>query len=183
MRCGHPLSSAFQPFNFPIGSADSLNTRPVSGTSRRLQHASTGMTYGYGTKQTAYLEADIMSRPKEWLVPLLYEHLLSNLRRAGVQIEASDVTGRAESLDRASAIVLELSAALDRDNGGPLARDLSALYAYFLTEILQIGVTRSVARLQKLSILVEELLDAWTQAAEQVAPRAAASRSLSISAA
>src|SRR5690606_17014559 len=112
--------------------------------------------------KTAYLEADIMSRPKEWLVPLLYEHLLSNLRRAAVQIEANDALGRAESLDRASAIVLELSASLDRDNGGPLARELSALYAYFLTEILQIGINRSPERLQKLSMLVEELLDAWT---------------------
>jgi len=140
------------------------------------------MSYGYGTKTTAYLEADIMSRPKEWLVPLLYEHLLSNLRRAAVQIEANDALGRAESLDRASAIVLELSASLDRDNGGPLARELSALYAYFLTEILQIGINRSPERLQKLSMLVEELLDAWTQAAEQVAPRATA-RSAAVSAA
>ena len=34
---------------------------------------------------TAYLEADILSRPKEWLIPLLYEHLLSSLRRAAVR--------------------------------------------------------------------------------------------------
>jgi flagellar secretion chaperone FliS len=129
------------------------------------------MSYGYGTKTTAYLEADIMSRPKEWLIPLLYEHLLSSLRRAAVQIEANDIAGRAQSLDKASAIVLELSSSLDREKGGDMAREMSSLYAFFMTEILQIGLTRNLTRLEKLSVIVEELLDAWTQAAEQVSPR------------
>ena len=129
------------------------------------------MSYGYGNRTTAYLEADIMSRPKEWLIPLLYEHLLSSLRRAAVQIEANDITGRAQSLDKASAIVLELSSSLDRENGGEVARGMGSLYAFFVTEILHIGLTRDLARLQKLSQIVEELLDAWTQAAEQVSPR------------
>lgn len=142
------------------------------------------MSYGYGTKTVAYLEADVMSRPKEWLVPLLYEHLLSSLRRAAVQIEARDVEGRARSVEKASAIVLELASSLDQEKGGELAGRLSSLYAYFLTELLQMGLTPDLARLEKLSQLVEELLDAWTQAAEQVSPRAGGSgRSTTASAA
>lgn len=132
------------------------------------------MSYGYGTRTTAYLEADIMSRPKEWLIPLLYEHLLSSLRRASVQIEANDVSGRAESLEKASAIVLELSSSLDRATGGDLARQLSALYAFFLSEILQIGLGRDLDRLERVAALVQELLDAWTRAAEEVSPRTGA---------
>lgn len=131
------------------------------------------MSYGYGARTTAYLEADIMSRPKEWLIPLLCEHLLSSLRRAAVQIEANDIPGRAQSLDKASAIVLELSTSLDRENGGQLASELSALYAFFVTEIMQIDLGRDLERLTKLTAIAEELLDAWTQAAEQVSPRAA----------
>ena len=130
------------------------------------------MSYGYGTRTTtAYLEADIMSRPKEWLIPLLYEHLLSSLRRAAVQIEANDIAGRAQSLDKASAIVVELSSSLDREKGGQIAAELSSLYAFFMTEILQVGITRDLGRLRKLCTIVEELLDAWTQAAEQISPR------------
>ena len=141
------------------------------------------MSYGYGTKSTAYLEADILSRPREWLVPLLYEHLLSSLRRAAVQIEASDHEGRAQSLDKASAIVLELSSSLDREKGGEVARQMSALYSFFVTEILQIGLTRDLDRLRKLVEIVAELTDAWIQAAEQVAPRGAAARPMTASAA
>lgn len=114
-----------------------------------------------------------MSRPKEWLIPLLFEHLLSSLRRAAVQIEVNDISGRAQSLEKASAIVLELSSSLDRENGGALANDLASLYAFFVTEIMQIGLSPNVLRLEKLSLIVEELLDAWTRAAEEVSPRTA----------
>ena len=141
------------------------------------------MSYGYGTRTTAYLESDIMSRPREWLIPLLYEHLLSSLRRAAVQIEAGDVAGRTQSLEKATAIVMELSASLDREKGGELAQRLAALYAWFVAEMLQIGLERDVARLQKLAAMVEELLDAWTRAAEEVAPRSAAPRPVAASAA
>jgi flagellar protein FliS len=140
------------------------------------------MSYGYGTKTTAYLEADILSRPKEWLIPLLHEHLLSSLRRAAIQIEANDPAGKAESLDKASAIVMELSSSLDREKGGELARQMSSLYGFMVTEILQIGLSRDTVRLKKLIEMVAELLEAWTQAAEQVAPRGSA-RSLTASAA
>lgn len=132
------------------------------------------MSYGYGTKTTAYLEADIMSRPKEWLIPLLYEHLLSSLRRAAVQFEANDIDGRSQSLDKASAIVMELASSLDRERGGQIAAELSSLYAFFVTEIMQIGLTRDRGRLSKLAAIVEELLEAWTRAAEEVSPRNAA---------
>ena len=141
------------------------------------------MSYGYGTKTTAYLEADIMSRPKEWLIPLLYEHLLSSLRRAAIQIEASDFVGKAQSLDKASAIVLELSSALDREKGGEVAQGMSSLYAFFVTEIMQIGLRSDLVRLRKLSEIVAELLDAWTQAAEQVSPRSGSARAVTASAA
>lgn len=157
--------------NFPPAPADSLFIGNVRRHSDTPQPATEDMSYGYGNRTTAYLEADIMSRPREWLVPLLYEHLLSSLRRAAVQIEANDIAGRAQSLDKASAIVAELSSSLDREKGGRIAADLSSLYAFFMTEIMQIGITRDLGRLQKLSVLVAELLDAWTQAAEQLSPR------------
>ena len=35
-------------------------------------------------------------------------------------------------------------------------------------------MARDLARLQKLALLVSELLDAWTQAAQQIAPRTSA---------
>ena len=127
------------------------------------------MTYGSVTSQ--YLEAEILSRPKEWLVPLIYEHLISALTRARVQIEKGDLEGKAVSLQKASDIVFELLIALDRERGGELATQLASVYNFLAAEILTVGRTMDTAYLKRLTAIVTELHEAWVQAAEQVAPR------------
>lgn len=131
------------------------------------------MSYG-SHMSNRYLEADIMSRPKEWLVPLLYEHLLASLRRAAVQIQAGELEGKTKSLNKASAIVAELLGSLDREQGGEIAANLSSLYSYFMLEIMNVGRSMEVEALQQLIDMIDELHGAWLQAAEEVAPRSRA---------
>lgn len=120
---------------------------------------------GYSAYTSKYLENEVVSRPKEWLVPLLYEHLLAHLRRAHVQIQQRDIEGKGTSLEKASAIVIELMGALDRDKGGELAQRLAALYAYFGSEILSIGRTLDTGRLDKVIGMVGSLHESWVIAA------------------
>lgn len=127
---------------------------------------------GYSAYTSKYLENDVISRPKEWLVPLLYEHLLAHLRRAQVQIQQRDFEGKGASLEKASAIVIELLAALDREKGGELAQRLAALYAYFGSEILTIGRTLDVPRLEKMVGMVASLHESWVIAARTQWPAA-----------
>lgn len=130
---------------------------------------------GYSAYTSKYLENEVISRPKEWLVPLLYEHLLAHLRRAHVQIQQRDIEGKGVSLEKASAIVIELMGALDRDKGGELAQRLAALYAYFGSEILSIGRTMDVGRLEKVIGMVGSLHESWVIAARTQWPAAGAS--------
>ena len=125
----------------------------------------------YAAQTGRYVENDVLTRSPEWLVPLMYEHLLKNLRRAVVQIETNDLEGRAESIARATMIVGELIATLDRERGGQFAEGLAALYAYFGVEILNVSLSKGVGSLPQLITLVEELHGAWVEAAESVAPR------------
>lgn len=114
---------------------------------------------------------EIAGRPKEWLVPLLYEHLLSHLRRASIQIANGDIEGRSVSLERASGIIMELAASLDPVAGGEIAAQLSSLYAFLAGELLEVGRTRDATRLGRTIGIVENLHDAWVAAAESVSPR------------
>lgn len=125
----------------------------------------------YGTSPARYLENNVVSRSPEWLVPLMYEHLLSRLQRARVQIESRDLEGKSESLAKANEIILELSASLDSDRGGEIAEQLQPLYAFFAGEILTAGRTNDAVLLGRLVTMIGELHEAWVQAAEQVAPR------------
>ena len=136
----------------------------------------------YATDSARYLENDVMTRSPEWLVALTYEGLLTSLRRAAVQIEHGDLAGKAESLGKAGSLVAELLASLDQEQGGEIARALASLYAYFSLEIMNIGRSLDMTALARLTAMVEELHEAWVQAAEQVAPRRARS-SLAVSAA
>jgi len=138
----------------------------------------------YAAQTTRYIENDVLSRSPEWLVALVYEALLTNLRRAEVQIETGDYEGKSASLSRAGALVGELLASLDAEKGGEIASRLASLYAYFALEIMNIGRTLDSRSLVRLIRMVEELHGAWVQAAEQVAPRAPGSgRTFAVSAA
>ena len=128
----------------------------------------------YASQTSRYLENEIMSRRPEWLVPLLYEHLLISLERAIVQITARDYDGKSKSLDKAASIVAELHGSLDQEKGGEIAAQLAALYAFFTVQILDAGRTLDADMLRRLAAMVSELHGSWVQAAEQIAPRAAA---------
>jgi flagellar protein FliS len=129
---------------------------------------------GHNAYTSKYLENDVMSRPKEWLVPLLYEHLLAHLRRAQVQIQQKDIEGKGASLEKASSIVIELLATLDREQGGELAQRLAALYAYFGSEILAISRNLDVTKLEKLIEMVSSLHESWVIAARTQWPATSA---------
>ena len=125
----------------------------------------------YGTSSTSYLGNDILSRSPEWLVPLLYEHLVINLKRAGVCIDEGNLEGKSAALGKANEIVMELASSLNPEQGGEIAKQLGSLYAFLAGEILEIGRTLDRSRLERLSAMIADLHEAWVQAAEQVAPR------------
>ena len=122
-------------------------------------------------RSAAYRDNEVLSASKERLVPMLYQGLLKNLRRAGMQMGAGDLEGKGESLQKASAIVYELLGSLDFEAGGDIASRLAALYAYFLREMMEAGRALDRARIDKLSEMIASLHDAWDQAAQQVAER------------
>lgn len=125
----------------------------------------------YGSMTARYLENEVLSRPKEWLVPLLYEHLIINLNRAAVQIETRDMAGKSASLNKATQIVLELLGSLDHERGGEIATGLASLYSYFVAELHGVARSLDLIHLRRLIDMAVELHEAWVQAAEQVAPR------------
>ncbi len=120
-------------------------------------------------RQTAYQDNEVLGASRERLVPMLYEGLLKNLRKAGKQIGVGDLEGKSESLQKASAIVYELLSSLDFDAGGELASRLAGLYGYFAREIMEVGRTLDRIRLDGLVEMIDGLHQAWDEAAKKVA--------------
>lgn len=115
----------------------------------------------YGQRSSTYLDYEALDVSRRRLIPLLYEGMLENLRRADEQIGTQDVEGKSRSLRKASEIVYELLASLDFEAGGDLAPRLAGLYGYFVTEIAEVGRTLDRQRLASLVTMVSALHGAW----------------------
>ena len=115
-----------------------------------------------------YREAEILSSSPEQLVLLLYRGLLAHLKRGAECLSAGDLEGKAESFQRASAILYELIAALDHERGGELSGQLGALYGFFLREVSAASIARDRGRIDRVIEMVGRLNESWIEAAEQV---------------
>lgn len=118
-----------------------------------------------GHAAARYQEMEVMAATPGQLVVVVYDHLLVSLRRARIAMERGDVEGRVTQLDKVRAAIGELLATLDFDRGGDIARQLSALYAFFLSELTDLGTRADVERLDRISAMVQELRDAFAQIA------------------
>jgi flagellar protein FliS len=134
----------------------------------------------YAAQASRYREMEVLGASRGQLVVLLYDHLLVSLRRARLAADSGNVELRTASLDKCRAVVSELLVTLDFERGGELARNLSALYTFLLSELVDVGVARDASRLDRLTEgVVAELRDAFVQVAatapvgaSDLAPRA-----------
>lgn len=101
-------------------------------------------------------------------IVLLYERLLADLRKAERFIKERKPAEKSECLLHANAILYELLASLDEEQGGSVARDLAEIYTYLINEITEIDATRDLGRLGRTIELLETLHGAWVIAYENV---------------
>ncbi len=124
---------------------------------------------GYDRTLFAYQEAAVLSRTREQLVPLLYEHLLVSLRRAARHMETGEIEAKAEEVQKATDIICELLSSLDFEAGGDIAPRLASLYTYFLRELGEASRSLDPHRLSPLIEMVATLQESWAEAARRVA--------------
>ena len=122
----------------------------------------------YQDQGSTYLQTQIVSSSPEQLVPLMYQHLLVNLKKAGDRMDAGDMEGKSECLQRATAIVYELMASLDMEQGGEIAMRLGSLYTYFIRRISEFSRQMDKGVLDELLELVGSLHESWLDAARQI---------------
>ncbi|MDZ4674586.1 MAG: flagellar export chaperone FliS [Gemmatimonadota bacterium] len=123
------------------------------------------MSYG---SMDRYREMEVMAMPPARRLVALYTQLLAALRQARHQMELGQIESRTERLLHAEEIVRELMVSLDRERGGELARRLSDLYSWMLTQVATIHSRPELARLDQVIRIVSELHEAWGAAASQV---------------
>lgn len=104
------------------------------------------------------------------LIVMLFDGLLAALAQARGAIRQRDIAAKGRAIGRAVRIVDEgLAAALNLDDGGPLAADLQRLYRYIGLRLTHANLHNDEAALEECARLVETLRGAWAQIGERAA--------------
>lgn len=113
-----------------------------------------------------YKEQSVNTMTSGELLLILYDELLKRLLRAQLALKKEDYPLFEQSVNRASEIVRYLQNTLDTQY--EISRELSRMYEFFLYELSRLHAGRSEAVIEELKPLVEELRNAFREAAKQV---------------
>jgi flagellar secretion chaperone FliS len=99
----------------------------------------------------------------------LYEGAIRFVGFAEKVLEERNIAMKCHYVSRAIAIIGELDSALDRSEGGDIVNNLSSLYEYMVRRLTQPGHAENGSALREVRTLLEGLLSAWQDAAQQLA--------------
>src|SRR4051812_3498576 len=115
----------------------------------------------YSNQAAAYRARQIQTASPARLVVLVYEAALSNLLRARRAVENGNIEERVTAVGKARDAIMELLVTLNTDEGGDIARNLKALYAFILAELVDVARRNDGARLETVIRMVTELHSAF----------------------
>ena len=113
----------------------------------------------------AYLLTKVLTANRHEVVVYLYEGIISNLHRARVALQAGQRGAAGVAIDRAIAIIIELSGSLNYATGARLALRLDAIYGYLIESLTLANRHSDESAVEACVGIVTILYDAWQQAA------------------
>lgn len=110
------------------------------------------------------LESSINSASPHKLILMLYEGAIQALQRAKTFIHKKQITAKGKEISHAISIIDEgLSACLNYDHGGEVAKNLSNLYGYMSYRLIQANLHNNIEFLDEVIVLLGDLRGAWEQ--------------------
>jgi flagellar secretion chaperone FliS len=117
------------------------------------------------------VETSVATMDQHQIVALLYEGFLQAVNEARGALARRDILTKCNAINRALRILTEgLGTALDRQDGGELARNLSALYDYCMYRLAEANAKNDDAMLQEIYGLIEPIALSWKSIRGQVTP-------------
>lgn len=115
------------------------------------------------------IETSVLGADPHKLVSMLFDGALLAIARAKNEMLHQQSVAKGQSISKAIAIIGEgLNASLDKNVGGEMARNLSALYDYMVARLVAANLNNDTAVLDEVTRLLSELKDAWASIRPQV---------------
>jgi flagellar biosynthetic protein FliS len=119
--------------------------------------------YKRGVNQYANVhnESGLADASPHYLIQMLMDGFLARVNAAKGAMDRSDLELKSVYISRAVAIVGGLNEAVDLEKGGEIAANLSRLYNYMTTRLLQASRENDDAILDEVASLMREIKGAW----------------------
>lgn len=124
------------------------------------------MSNNYGTNQ--YKQMAVKTANRGQLLLMLYEAAIKNVKFAALALDKKDIAAKGMHIGKAHDIINELTATLDFEIGGEIARNLERLYNFIVEQLVKANVENSKEPLLAVQKVLETLLDGWRVAVQQV---------------
>jgi flagellar secretion chaperone FliS len=114
----------------------------------------------YATARQAYAESTIMTASPEQLVVMLYDGAIRSLRQSAEAMRRGDRERSRNRMRAGEAIIDELNASLDMEQG-QLSSRLRSIYLYCKRLLILANVETDAASIDVVVRLLSELREAW----------------------
>ncbi len=125
--------------------------------------------------QDIYLESQVLTAEPIELVRLLYRAAGDAVRSASAHLAAGRILERSQQVNKAYAILSELTVTLDPARGGTLSHSLAELYDYMQRRLVEANRLQQPELLAEVERLLATLQEGWDQI--QTNPQESASHS------
>jgi len=112
---------------------------------------------------SAYKESAVLTAPPEQLVLMLYDGINRFLFQATVAMRGGDYVLTNNKLQRAEAIIDELIATLDHEQGGEIADKLNGIYLYSRRTLGESRIEKSPEKIEHVQGLIRDIRESWAQ--------------------
>lgn len=108
------------------------------------------------------VESGVSAADPHKLISMLFQGALQAIANAKGAIQRKDISAKGAAISKAILIIDDgLNASLDKNVGGELAQNLSSLYDYMTSRLLNANMKNDVAALDEVARLLTELKEAW----------------------
>ena len=111
----------------------------------------------------AYLSTQVTTTTQGEVLLLLYEAAIKNLRQAQERIAERDYAAKGILISKALDIISELSASLNVEKGGDLARNLHSLYFYCSSRLLKANLKMDVTVIDEVIRILDGIRSAFAE--------------------
>ncbi|QMV41676.1 flagellar export chaperone FliS [Cohnella cholangitidis] len=126
------------------------------------------MTVQHKPGYQAYQKNKYETASPHRLILMLYDGALTNINRAKNALDSDQRAEAHKFIQKAQAIVLELMACLNEEQGDVIAKNLKEIYFYLVNQLTQANIHKKKDQLLEVETILGDLRQTWDQLGKEV---------------